>query len=137
MHGIMHASSCSLRRCLSVLTHPLNCMYARFVGPADLAPECLDAQPGLAITDKVDMYAFGVLLREMLARCPPWQDKSPLQVAVAVTMHGQRPHAHLSVESQARMHACCARARARASATSCDMQLQLQQRRRRLIRGPA
>ena len=52
--------------------------------------------PGSPLTDKVDMYAFGVLLREMLTRMPPWPGMSPLQVAAAVALHGQRPHWELS-----------------------------------------
>lgn len=63
---------------------------------ADIAPECLDMVPGTPLTDKVDMYSFGVLLREMLARMPPWPGMSPLQVAAAVALHGLRPHWELS-----------------------------------------
>jgi serine/threonine protein kinase len=35
-----------------------------------MAPELLQA--GKAYSAKVDVYAFGVMLNEMLARSPPW-----------------------------------------------------------------
>lgn len=49
------------------------------------------------------MYAYGVLIRELLARSPPWPGSSPLQIAVAVAMHNRRPYEHLAAEFYERL----------------------------------
>mmetsp|Transcript_10114 Transcript_10114/g.26095 ORF Transcript_10114/g.26095 Transcript_10114/m.26095 type:complete len:787 (+) Transcript_10114:250-2610(+) len=45
--------------------------------------------------DKVDMYALGVILNEMLSRKPPWSNDSwhaaAFQIMYAVTVHKERP----------------------------------------------
>jgi serine/threonine protein kinase len=41
--------------------------------------------------DRVDVYAFGVLLWECVAQEPPWRGFSPMQIIFAVGVQGQRP----------------------------------------------
>jgi hypothetical protein len=41
--------------------------------------------------DRVDVYAFGVLLWECVAQAPPWRGFSPMQIIFAVGVQGQRP----------------------------------------------
>lgn len=67
--------------------------------PAYMAPELLAAE-GL-YTDKVDVYAFGVLLNEMLARRPPFAGVNGDR-AVQLAKAGQRPEIPLSVPAEAK-----------------------------------
>lgn len=67
--------------------------------PAYMAPELLAAE-GL-YTDKVDVYAFGVLFNEMLARRPPFAAVDGGR-AVQLAKAGQRPEIPLSVPADAR-----------------------------------
>ncbi|GLC75728.1 hypothetical protein PLESTF_001679000 [Pleodorina starrii] len=55
-----------------------------------MAPECFDPANSV-ITHKVDMFAFGVLLGEMLSGRPPWPGLDMLTIACAVALRGQRP----------------------------------------------
>ncbi|KXZ49016.1 hypothetical protein GPECTOR_23g105 [Gonium pectorale] len=55
-----------------------------------MAPEAFDCS-NFTITDRADMYAFGVMLWEMLAGCRPWLSRTPVQVAYAVTIRRERP----------------------------------------------
>jgi len=57
--------------------------------PAYMAPELFD---GGQVTEKVDVYSFGILLWEMLTGRVPWSDvPSPMQVIYYVGVLGQRP----------------------------------------------
>jgi serine/threonine protein kinase len=55
--------------------------------PAYMAPELLD---GRAYSDKVDVYAFGVLLNEMHSRTPPFAGVDEQRLC-AVVASGRRP----------------------------------------------
>uniref|UniRef100_A0A1D1ZNS8 Protein kinase domain-containing protein n=1 Tax=Auxenochlorella protothecoides TaxID=3075 RepID=A0A1D1ZNS8_AUXPR len=56
--------------------------------PAYMAPEMFD---GAGITEKVDVFAFGVLLWEMLTGDVPWSHvPSPMQIIYCVGVMGQR-----------------------------------------------
>jgi serine/threonine protein kinase len=55
--------------------------------PAYMAPELIE---GRAYTDKADVYAFGVLLNEMLCRAPPFAGLDEQRVNGLVT-GGRRP----------------------------------------------
>lgn len=46
--------------------------------PAYMAPELLE--PGKPFSSKVDVYAFGVMLNEMLGRSPPWPGTSAAEI---------------------------------------------------------
>lgn len=46
--------------------------------PAYMAPELLEL--GKPFSSKVDVYAFGVMLNEMIGRCPPWAEATALDV---------------------------------------------------------
>ena len=57
--------------------------------PSYMAPELFD---GGSVTEKVDCYAFGILLWEMLTGKVPWGDvPSPMQIIYYVGVLGQRP----------------------------------------------
>jgi serine/threonine protein kinase len=43
-----------------------------------MAPELLQA--GKPYSSKVDVYAFGVMLNEMLARIPPWSGSAAADI---------------------------------------------------------
>ncbi|KAG2485558.1 hypothetical protein HYH03_015723 [Edaphochlamys debaryana] len=57
--------------------------------PAYIAPECFDVTNSL-ISHKADMFAFGVLLWEMLSGTPPWRGMGIVEVAFQVSMKGRR-----------------------------------------------
>ena len=67
--------------------------------PAYMAPELLGAE-GL-YTDKVDVYAFGVLFNEMLARRPPFAGCDGNR-ALELAKGGQRPEIPVSVPGAAK-----------------------------------
>ncbi|GLI60461.1 hypothetical protein VaNZ11_002618 [Volvox africanus] len=56
-----------------------------------VAPEVFDVQDSAIITDRVDVYAFGVILWEMLAGRRPWEGHNMVMIAVLVAMHHRRP----------------------------------------------
>ena len=64
--------------------------------PAYMAPELLQ---GDAYTDKADVYAFGILFNELLARKPPFAGMEPERVS-NVVMAGTRPDLATGVGSQ-------------------------------------
>ncbi|GLI60477.1 hypothetical protein VaNZ11_002636 [Volvox africanus] len=76
-----------------------------------VAPEVFDAQ-NLVITDRVDVYAFGILLWEMLAGRRPWEGHNQVIVALLVAMHQRRPPLGLLSEERcppklrSLIHAC-------------------------------
>ncbi|KAG2488374.1 hypothetical protein HYH03_013063 [Edaphochlamys debaryana] len=57
--------------------------------PAYVAPECFDVSVG-AITHKVDIYSYGVLMWEMLSGAQPWSGMEPVNIAMQVTMMERR-----------------------------------------------
>uniref|UniRef100_A0A383VB83 Protein kinase domain-containing protein n=1 Tax=Tetradesmus obliquus TaxID=3088 RepID=A0A383VB83_TETOB len=65
--------------------------------PSYMAPELL--QPGKPYSAKVDVYAFGVMLNEMLGRSPPWAGMAAGDIRRQV-LAGQRPPIDLSVPKQ-------------------------------------
>lgn len=65
-------------------------MQAHAGTPAYMAPELL--APGKPYSSKVDVYAFGVMLNEMLCRSPPWAGMAAAdikrQVSTAIDVLG-------------------------------------------------
>ncbi|GIM04032.1 hypothetical protein Vretimale_8663 [Volvox reticuliferus] len=55
-----------------------------------MAPEVLNID-NCAVTHRVDIYAWGVILWEMLAGFRPWAGLTLVQIAAAVTFGRQRP----------------------------------------------
>ncbi|KIY95520.1 hypothetical protein MNEG_12443 [Monoraphidium neglectum] len=55
--------------------------------PSYMAPEQFEGRP---VTDRVDVFAFGVLLWECLARRQPWRELSAMQIIFAVGIQGER-----------------------------------------------
>jgi serine/threonine protein kinase len=51
-----------------------------------MAPELLQA--GKPYSSKVDVYAFGVMLNEMLARSPPWPGMAAGDIRRQVSLPG-------------------------------------------------
>lgn len=49
--------------------------------PAFMAPEQFEGRP---VTDKVDVFAFGVMLWECCEQQQPWKDLAPMQIIYAV-----------------------------------------------------
>jgi len=56
--------------------------------PMWMAPEII---MGKKYTEKADVYAFGVILWEILTRLEPYEDKEPMQIVVEVVNEGLRP----------------------------------------------
>ncbi|PNH12194.1 putative serine/threonine-protein kinase [Tetrabaena socialis] len=56
---------------------------------AYMAPETFDLK-NFTVTDKVDMYSMAVMLWEMLVGAPPWYGWTAMQVAIAITLRGER-----------------------------------------------
>lgn len=63
--------------------------------PAYMAPEQFE---GVPVSEKVDVFAFGVLLWECMARQQPWKDLSAMQIIYAVGLQVcacmQQPHCY-------------------------------------------
>ncbi|KAG2452762.1 hypothetical protein HYH02_002992 [Chlamydomonas schloesseri] len=57
--------------------------------PAYMAPEVFDTA-NYVVTDKVDIWALGVILWELLTGCVPWQGLSLVEIAVAITLKQAR-----------------------------------------------
>ncbi|PNH05511.1 putative serine/threonine-protein kinase [Tetrabaena socialis] len=57
--------------------------------PAYQAPECFDVD-NYAISYKVDIYSFGVLLWEMLAGAHPWEGLGTVAIAFQIAFKGRR-----------------------------------------------
>lgn len=49
--------------------------------PAYMAPEQFE---GCSVTDKVDVFAFGVMLWECFEQQQPWKELSPMQIIYSV-----------------------------------------------------
>ncbi|GIL70576.1 hypothetical protein Vretifemale_1304, partial [Volvox reticuliferus] len=64
-------------------------MHPEVGTPAYMAPECFDTQ-NLKITHQADIYSFAVIVWEMLTGLRPWCGCTPLAVAYAVTLLGER-----------------------------------------------
>lgn len=64
--------------------------------PAYMAPELLS---GGYFTDKVDVYAFGILLNEMLCRRPPFSGIETQRVSTLV-QRGDRPDIAMSIPAE-------------------------------------
>ncbi|KAG2444372.1 hypothetical protein HXX76_001128 [Chlamydomonas incerta] len=56
-----------------------------------MAPEAFDVTHTTGLSDRADIYSFGVILWEMLTGLRPWADVNMLQIAVSVTMRQERP----------------------------------------------
>lgn len=56
--------------------------------PMWMAPEII---MGKKYTEKADVYAFGIILWEILTRMEPYDDKEPMQIVVEVVNEGLRP----------------------------------------------
>ncbi|KXZ54361.1 hypothetical protein GPECTOR_5g441 [Gonium pectorale] len=54
-----------------------------------MAPECFGTN-GHTVSHRSDMFAFGVLLWELLARVRPWAGSHHIKVALAVSIRGER-----------------------------------------------
>ncbi|GIL78194.1 hypothetical protein Vretifemale_7609 [Volvox reticuliferus] len=55
-----------------------------------IAPEAFDSK-NFTITDRVDVYALGIMLWEMLAGRRPWAGQNMVVIAIIVAMHQRRP----------------------------------------------
>lgn len=53
-----------------------------------MAPEII---MGRKYTEKADVYAFGIILWEILTRLEPYEDKEPMQIVVEVVNDNLRP----------------------------------------------
>jgi serine/threonine protein kinase len=53
-----------------------------------MAPEII---MGKKYTEKADVYAFGIILWEILTRLEPYEEKEPMQIVVEVVNDGLRP----------------------------------------------
>jgi len=56
--------------------------------PMWMAPEII---MGKKYTEKADVYAFGIILWEVLTRLEPYEDKEPMQIVVEVVNSNLRP----------------------------------------------
>jgi len=56
--------------------------------PMWMAPEII---MGKKYTEKADVYAFGIILWEILTRQEPYEEKEPMQIVVEVVNDGLRP----------------------------------------------
>jgi GAF domain-containing protein len=56
--------------------------------PMWMAPEII---MGKKYTEKADVYAFGIILWEILTRDEPYEEKEPMQIVVEVVNEGLRP----------------------------------------------
>jgi len=56
--------------------------------PMWMAPEII---MGKKYTEKADVYAFGIILWEIMTRCEPYDDKEPMQIVVEVVNDNLRP----------------------------------------------
>ena len=57
--------------------------------PMWMAPEIIQ---GRQYTQKADVYAFGIILWEVLTRLEPYEDKEPMQIVLEVVNQQLRPH---------------------------------------------
>ena len=71
------------------LTRYVEQYYIVLIGtPMWMAPEII---MGKKYTEKADVYAFGIILWEILTRLEPYDDKEPMQIVVEVVNDGLRP----------------------------------------------
>lgn len=56
--------------------------------PSTMAPELIQ---GHVISNKIDVFSFGVLLWQLYTRLEPWTDATPMQIAWKVVMESARP----------------------------------------------
>jgi serine/threonine protein kinase len=80
------------RTCLAerVLIRSLGCSLSSspFLQPMWMAHEII---MGKKYTEKADVYAFGIILWEILTRLEPYEEKEPMQIVVEVVNDGLRP----------------------------------------------
>ena len=57
--------------------------------PMWMAPEIIQ---GRQYTQKADVYAYGIILWEILTRLEPYEDKEPMQIVLEVVNNGLRPY---------------------------------------------
>ncbi|KAG2485607.1 hypothetical protein HYH03_015670 [Edaphochlamys debaryana] len=70
--------------------------------PAYLAPECFDVS-NFMVTQKADIYSWGVCVWEMLAGSKPWANLGLVAIAACVSLFGQRlpvPHGPTADEAR-------------------------------------
>ncbi|KAG2427829.1 hypothetical protein HXX76_012150 [Chlamydomonas incerta] len=53
--------------------------------PTHMAPEVFDTT-NFVVTDKVDIYALGVIMWELVTGCVPWAGSSAMEIAVAINI---------------------------------------------------
>lgn len=63
----------------SIVACSLPLLRVLAAAPAAQAPECFDARVG-KLTDRLDVFSFGVLLWVMITRAFPWQVRGPRRV---------------------------------------------------------
>ena len=56
--------------------------------PMWMAPEII---MGRRYTERADVYAYGIILWEILTRLEPYEEKEPMQIVVEVVNDGLRP----------------------------------------------
>ena len=100
--GVIHRDLKSLNILLDENLYPKVCDFglSRIVGeeqalmtqdigtPHWMAPELFESTD---YTNKVDVYAYGMLLWELITGASPYRGKTAIQIAVAVCQHQERP----------------------------------------------
>ncbi|KAK9832844.1 hypothetical protein WJX81_006571 [Elliptochloris bilobata] len=99
--------------------------------PAYMAPETFEGQQ---VTEKVDMYSFGVLLWECLTGEQPWAELStPMQVIYVVGVLGRRPRIPAGCAAELRSLICdCWQRDPRARPPFAAILIRLQEEQQRL-----
>ncbi|KAG2427830.1 hypothetical protein HXX76_012151 [Chlamydomonas incerta] len=62
--------------------------------PTHMAPEVFDTN-NFVVTDKVDIYALGVIMWELVTGCVPWAGSSAMEIAAAINIKRARLPLHI------------------------------------------